>query len=128
MILNKKIRVFASCLFAMIAVSTASAQNKKVELRILETSDVHGSFFPYDAINRRPKPGSMARVSSYVSRLRGKYGSNLLLLDNGDILQGQPVSYFSNFIDTTDTNIAAQAVNYLKYDARKWLGPSWEPT
>ena len=101
----------------MIAVSTASAQNKKVELRILETSDVHGSFFPYDAINRRPKPGSMARVSSYVSRLRGKYGSNLLLLDNGDILQGQPVSYFSNFIDTTDTNIAAQVVNYLKYDA-----------
>ena len=117
MILNNKIRVFASCLFAMIAVSTASAQNKKVELRILETSDVHGSFFPYDAINRRPKPGSMARVSSYVSRLRGKYGSNLLLLDNGDILQGQPVSYFSNFIDTTDTNIAAQVVNYLKYDA-----------
>ena len=117
MILNKKIRVFASCFFAMIAVSTASAQNKKVELRILETSDVHGSFFPYDAINRRPKPGSMARVSSYVSRLRGKYGSNLLLLDNGDILQGQPVSYFSNFIDTTDTNIAAQVVNYLKYDA-----------
>ena len=115
--MNKKIRVFASCLFAMIAVSTASAQNKKVELRILETSDVHGSFFPYDAINRRPKPGSMARVSSYVSRLRGKYGSNLLLLDNGDILQGQPVSYFSNFIDTTDTNIAAQVVNYLKYDA-----------
>ena len=101
----------------MIAFSTASAQNKKVELRILETSDVHGSFFPYDAINRRPKPGSMARVSSYVSRLRGKYGSNLLLLDNGDILQGQPVSYFSNFIDTTDTNIAAQVVNYLKYDA-----------
>ena len=101
----------------MIAVSTASAQNKKVELRILETSDVHGSFFPYDAINRRPKSGSMARVSSYVSRLRGKYGSNLLLLDNGDILQGQPVSYFSNFIDTTDTNIAAQVVNYLKYDA-----------
>ena len=117
MILNKKIRVFASCLFAMIAVSTASAQNRKVELRILETSDVHGSFFPYDAINRRPKSGSMARVSSYVSRLRGKYGSNLLLLDNGDILQGQPVSYFSNFIDTTDTNIAAQVVNYLKYDA-----------
>lgn len=101
----------------MIAVSTASAQNKKVELRILETSDVHGSFFPYDAINRRPKSGSMARVSSYVSRLRGKYGSNLLLLDNGDILQGQPVSYFSNFIDTTDTNIAAQVVNYLRYDA-----------
>ena len=117
MIFNKKIFVFALCLFTMFAISTASAKDKKLEIRILQTSDVHGSFFPYDAINRRPKQGSMARVSSYVSRLRDKYGSNLLLLDNGDILQGQPVSYFSNFIDTTDMNIAAQVVNYLKYDA-----------
>ena len=86
MIFNKKIFVFALCLFTMFAISTASAKDKKLEIRILQTSDVHGSFFPYDAINRRPKQGSMARVSSYVSRLRDKYGSNLLLLDNGDIL------------------------------------------
>lgn len=117
MIFNKKIFVFALCLFTMFAISTASAKDKKLEIRILQTSDVHGSFFPYDAINHKPKQGSMARVSSYVSRLRDKYGSNLLLLDNGDILQGQPVSYFSNFIDTADMNIAAQVVNYLRYDA-----------
>lgn len=117
MIMNKKITAIIVCLLAMMGTSTMSARNKTVELRILQTSDVHGSFFPYDAINRKPKAGSLARVSSYVSRLRGKYGSNLLLLDNGDILQGQPISYFSNFIDTTDTNIAAQVVNYLKYDA-----------
>lgn len=102
-------------LFLMIAM-TASAGNK-LTLRVIQTSDVHGSFFPYDLINRKPKKGSMARVSSYVNRLRKQHGENLLLLDNGDILQGQPVSYFSNFMDTTDTNIAAQVINYLGYDA-----------
>ena len=88
-----------------------------MELRVVETSDVHGSFFPYDFLNRRPKAGSMARVSSYVNSLRKQYGDRLLLLDSGDILQGQPLSYFSNYIDTTDMNIAAQVINYMRYDA-----------
>ena len=88
-----------------------------MELRVVETSDVHGSFFPYDFLNRRPKAGSMARVSSYVNSLRKQYGDRLLLLDNGDILQGQPLSYFSNYIDTTDMNIVAQVINYMRYDA-----------
>ena len=88
-----------------------------MELRVVETSDVHGSVFPYDFLNRRPKAGSMARVSSYVNSLRKQYGDRLLLLDNGDILQGQPLSYFSNYIDTTDMNIAAQVINYMRYDA-----------
>lgn len=89
-----------------------------MELRVVETSDMHGSFFPYDFLNHRPKAGSTARVSSYVNALRQQYGDRLLLFDNGDILQGQPLSYFSNFIDTTDVNIAAQVVNYLRYDAQ----------
>lgn len=103
--------------------TTADAANRHktataMELRVIETSDMHGSFFPYDFLNRREKAGSTARVSSYVKSLRQQYGDRLLLLDNGDILQGQPLSYFSNFIDTTDTNIAAQVVNYLRYDAQ----------
>ena len=101
--------------------STTSKQQRRttqtMALRVVETSDVHGSFFPYDFLNRRPKAGSMARVSSYVNSLRKQYGDRLLLLDNGDILQGQPLSYFSNYIDTTDMNIAAQVINYMRYDA-----------
>ena len=105
-------------LFAfMLIASTINANAQTMDLRIIETSDVHGSFFPYDLINRKPKAGSMARVYSYVKKLRKQYGKNLLLLDNGDILQGQPISYYSNFIDTTDMNIAAQVINYMGYNA-----------
>ena len=76
------------------------AKNKKVEIRIIQTSDVHGCFFPYDFINRKEKDGTLARVSTYVNQLREEYGKNLLLLDNGDILQGQPTCYYSNYINT----------------------------
>lgn len=103
--------------FIMFIVSAMTTNAQTLDLHIVETSDVHGSFFPYDLIDRKPKAGSMARVSSYIKNLRKQYGKNLILLDNGDILQGQPVSYYSNFIDTTDINIAAQVINYMGYDA-----------
>ena len=95
-----------------------SDEGKVVELRFIETSDVHGSFFPYDFINRKDKDGSLARVSTYVNRLRQTYGDRLVLLDNGDILQGQPSCYYYNFVNTEDENIAAQVTNYLRYDAQ----------
>ena len=96
---------------------SANATEKKVTLRFIETSDVHGSFFPYDFTNRKPRVGSMARISSYVKQLRKQYGNNVVLLDNGDILQGQPTSYFYNYVATNEPNIAAQVINYLGYDA-----------
>ena len=96
---------------------SANATEKKVTLRFIETSDVHGSFFPYDFTNRKPRVGSMARISSYVKQLCKQYGNNVVLLDNGDILQGQPTSYFYNYVATNQPNIAAQVINYLGYDA-----------
>lgn len=93
------------------------AQTKNIELRIIETSDVHGCFFPYDFINRKPMKGTLARVSTYVNNLRKEYGKNLILLDNGDILQGQPTCYYCNYVKPETENVAASVINYLKYDA-----------
>jgi len=96
----------------------AMAQTKNVELRVIETSDVHGCFFPYDFIDRRPLKGSLARVCTYVKQLREQYGDRLLLLDNGDILQGQPTCYYCNYVKPEMENVAASVINYLKYDAQ----------
>lgn len=114
------IAVITGCLLVL-GTSSANAmttKEKTIDLKFIETSDVHGSFFPYDFINRKPKAGSLARVSTYVNQLRSQHGENVILLDNGDILQGQPVNYYSNYVDTTSANIAAQVVNYLRYDAQ----------
>lgn len=94
------------------------AKTKTIKLRVIETSDVHGSFFPYDFINRKPKEGTLARAITYIDSLRKHYGSNLLLFDNGDILQGQPTCYYCNYINTNIPNVAAEVINYMKYDAQ----------
>ena len=94
------------------------AKNKTVTIRVVQTSDVHGCFFPYDFINRKPLNGTLARVSTYVKELRKEYGNNVILLDNGDILQGQPTCYYSNYVNPKMPNVAASVINYLRYDAQ----------
>lgn len=102
---------------ALILSGVEAAAQKNITIKLVETSDVHGSFFPYDFITRKPKAGSMARVSTYVNELRKQKGEqNVYLLDNGDILQGQPISYYYNYIATQKQNIAASVINYLKFD------------
>lgn len=107
-------------LMATLISASATAKTRKVTLRIVETTDVHGSFFPYDYINQRPKRGSMARISTYVNRLRNTFGNNLLLLENGDLLQGQPTCYYYNYVATDEKNIGAQVTNYLCYDVQNF--------
>ncbi len=96
----------------------AGAASRTVEIKLIETSDVHGNYYPEDFINRTPSAGSLARVCSYVDSVRGAIGKeHVVLLDNGDILQGQPTVYYYNFIDTASVHIASAMMDYMGYDA-----------
>lgn len=97
-----------------------AAKTQTTKLHILESSDVHGCFFPWDFINKKPMKGTMARLSTYVKRVRTENPDGVILLENGDILQGQPINYYYNYIATQKENIASQCVNYLNYDAQNW--------
>lgn len=101
----------------MVLPAFMQAQDRTVKLKIVETTDVHGSFFPYDFINRRPVGGSLARVHTYVQEQRDLFKDDLILLDNGDILQGQPSAYYYNFMDTTSVHLASDILNFMGYNA-----------
>lgn len=104
--------ISALLLWAGVQLSAASNQ-KEMVIKIIETSDVHGNFFPYNFIERKAWTGGLARVHSFIKEQRAKYGDNCLLVDNGDILQGQPTAYYYNFIDTVSTHVAAEMMNYM---------------
>lgn len=112
--MRRTLLVLASAFLAL----TASAQDKTVKLSFIETTDVHGNYFPYDFLDAKPGSGSMARITSYVKAQRKLKGNDgVVLLDNGDILQGQPPAYYYNFIDTTSTHLCADVLNFMNYDA-----------
>ena len=103
-------------LLLCLALSVA-AQEKVVKLKIVETSDVHGNYYPYNFITRHEWKGSLARIYSFVQKEREQYKENLILLDNGDILQGQPTAYYYNYIDTVSPHLCSEMMNFMKYDA-----------
>ena len=96
---------------------TAATTTKTIKLKVIETSDIHGHFFPYDFMEKKPLKGTLVRVNTYVKKQRQQYGDHLLLIDNGDILQGQPCVYWSNYVMPQDENLAASVINYMRYDA-----------
>ena len=102
----------------MLAALCMQARNREVHLRLIATSDIHGNYLPFDYISRQPGRGGLSRVETYVRTQRKELGrEQVVVLDNGDILQGQPTAYYYNFIDTTSTHFCAQALNYIGYDA-----------
>ncbi len=112
-----KKRLLSNFVFLFLILISSLINPQQIKLKIIETSDVHGSLFPYDFINDRPINTSLAQIYSYVKEERAKKDQDVILLDDGDILQGQPVVYYYNFEKTNVPHICAQVMNYMKYDA-----------
>jgi 2',3'-cyclic-nucleotide 2'-phosphodiesterase/3'-nucleotidase len=117
----KRFRIVVLALLVMaMGIFPASAQSapagKSVTLTFIETSDIHGAIYPYDFVNAKPLATSLAQVASLIAEERAA-NPNLVLLDSGDSLQGQPTVYYYNFEKTQAPHIWSQAMNYLQYDA-----------
>lgn len=87
----------------------------KFEITILESSDVHGYVYPINYADNSNKPGGFARLSTIIKEEREK-NKNLILLDNGDVLQGTPLTYHYVNIENEKVNPLIKVMNQLKYD------------
>jgi len=101
--------------FLLILIGSATL-SQTIELKIVETSDVHGAIFPYNFTTTKPADGSLARVQTYLNEERSK-DQEVILLDNGDILQGTPAVYYYNFERPDEIHLYARVMNYMNYDA-----------
>ncbi len=103
--------VIAAITATVLAFSCSSGAGK---LEIYATTDIHGLLLPFDNIEGRATDRSLANLASVIE---SSDKENIILLDNGDILQGDPLVYYYNYIDTTPTHIVADILNHLGYDA-----------
>ncbi len=103
-------------LFSVLTVLTLAlvSCDRGRQLDIYGTTDLHGMLLPFDNTEGTSTNRSLSNVASLVES-RGS--ENIVLLDNGDILQGDPLAYYYNFVDTSVTHIVADILNYLRYDA-----------
>ncbi len=108
----KYYHIFAVALLLSLVILSCSEPKGSIE--IYATTDLHGMLLPFDNTEGKVTDRSLANLASLVSD--GGDG-NIILLDNGDILQGDPLAYYYNFVDTTRTHVIADILNHLGYDA-----------
>lgn len=112
--MKRKLITALPLILAFTFMISCSKQEKK--LTIIETTDLHGVIFPFDFIENENLDASLSHSASYFRQLR-EDNKSVVLLDNGDNLQGQPEMYYYNFIDTVSPHFSAEVMNYLGYDA-----------
>ncbi|MEQ9770499.1 5'-nucleotidase C-terminal domain-containing protein [Pectobacterium jejuense] len=92
--------------------TSAMAAQEPVNITILGTSDLHGTFVPWDyATDTANMAGSLSQIATQVHKIRAQQ-PNVILVDAGDTIQGNFVETFKN--DKTSPMILG--FNALNYD------------
>ena len=114
----RRYRCIIHLILGLILMASCGEQ-RPVRIKMVCTSDVHAAYFPYDYRTEKPASGSLARVSSYLKELRSSsaYRDNVIYVDNGDILHGDPAAYYYNTVAIQPTHVAAEVLNYMGCDA-----------
>lgn len=86
------------------------------DIRIIFTTDIHGNYFPYDFRHERWGKGSLQRVHAFVAQQLKINPISTLLIDGGDILQGEPTAYFLNNMVEEGHHAVADMCNFIGYD------------
>ena len=98
----------------------ARAQAGQAHLRIAGTTDLHVHVWPYDYYaDKEIDTVGLARTASLIDRVRAESG-NVLVLDNGDFLQGNPLGDFMAYergLKAGDVHPVIAAMNAVGYDA-----------
>ncbi|WP_434594989.1 bifunctional metallophosphatase/5'-nucleotidase [Brevibacterium sp. 1718] len=97
------------------------------ELTLLATTDVHGNVLNWDYFANKPYPAGeelgMSRASTLIKGVREDKGADsVLLVDNGDTIQGNPLAYYfakqEPITTSGQTHPLAKTYNHLGYDAQ----------
>ncbi len=96
------------------------AEKKDITLKFIVTGDVHGAIFQYDFIEDEITKSSLSQIYTYITEQREIEDQEIILLDLGDFLQGQPIVFYSNKFYAKYSNfkhICAEVMNFMGYDA-----------
>lgn len=111
-------RIHAYILFILVALSSCTRPaDGEYTFRILTVNDVHGHYFDSLYVSDDTQ-NSLLSVSWYADSIRVADGAeNVVLIDDGDCLQGDNAAYYSNYVDTQSKHIFARMVEAIGFDA-----------
>jgi len=103
-----------SLLATLVAVSAHASQ---VDLRIMETTDLHSNMMDFDYYKDKPTDKfGLVRTASLIHAARDEV-TNSVLVDNGDVIQGSPLGDYmaAKGLQKGDVHPVYKAMNTLDY-------------
>ncbi|TGQ47703.1 bifunctional 2',3'-cyclic-nucleotide 2'-phosphodiesterase/3'-nucleotidase [Mesorhizobium sp. M00.F.Ca.ET.216.01.1.1] len=98
---------------------SARAQANQAHLRIMETTDIHVNVLPYDYYaDKANDTMGLSRTASLIAAVR-KEATNAMLIDNGDLLQGNPMGDYIAYekgMKEGDLHPIMKGMNLLGYE------------
>jgi 2',3'-cyclic-nucleotide 2'-phosphodiesterase / 3'-nucleotidase / 5'-nucleotidase len=107
------------CARATVAPSGSSSAPATVELVVAATTDIHGRVrgWNYDLNGADPAVG-LARAATIVDSLRDATNGRVILIDAGDIIQGNALGFVAARVSPSDApHPVIAAMNVMRYDA-----------
>ncbi|MFT4412348.1 bifunctional metallophosphatase/5'-nucleotidase [Fredinandcohnia humi] len=87
-----------------------------ITITILETSDVHGNILPINYGSNEPAEVGLVKIATIIKDEK-KQNKNTILVDNGDLIQGTPLTYHYVRSRNKEINPMIKILNELHYDA-----------
>jgi 2',3'-cyclic-nucleotide 2'-phosphodiesterase/3'-nucleotidase len=88
-----------------------------MELTILATSDMHGYLMPTNYTERGlDLPFGTAKVATKLNEIRQNAVGPVVLIENGDFIQGSPLSYYVRKHRHQGAQAITKIINHLNYD------------
>jgi 2',3'-cyclic-nucleotide 2'-phosphodiesterase/3'-nucleotidase len=108
----------SALLFTALLVSGNLLADTSVQLRVLETTDIHVHIVDYDYYQDQPNESvGLARTATLIAAARAEV-QNSILVDNGDLLQGNPLGDYiarQRGLNDEDVHPVYKAMNLLDY-------------
>lgn len=117
--MKRHILLLAALLAAM-AGCQPRLEDGEYHMTLLTTNDIHGRYFDSTYVDGNVRK-SLIGVSRIADSVRLEDGpSRVVMIDAGDILQGDNATYYYNYVDTLSPHVYPLMATYMGYDAVIW--------
>lgn len=103
-------------MFLPLLLTLVAQQPDTAHLVIVATTDVHGRATGWDYVTDAPHPGGLARAATVIDSLRRVHPGQVVVVDAGDLIQGDPFGAYFGMVDTRTPHPVLEAMNLAGYD------------
>lgn len=104
-------------LATILFISCSKKESRKdADVTLIYTTDVHGQMLNYDFYQKKPGIESLSNVMSYVRKCREENPKGVVLIDNGDLIEGCPSMYYYNYVAIRQEHLTTRVLSYMNYD------------